>query len=386
MKDPITGMNRDVKITVAHDYFTQRGGAERVAATLISGLQPDRVLTAVLDAPRTFPLPAQVRVETSILQRISIFRHDPRRALPAFPLAWWLLRPVDDGVVICSSSGWSHAIRTTKRARKIVYCHNPARWLYQPEDYFKDQPFAIRTLMRALRPLLKAWDSRAAANADIYIANSRAVARRIERIYNRPALVLHPPVSLDPQGQQVPVAGLDPGYFVTVGRGRGYKNIQNLIAAFAQTPSERLVVVGTPPFQDKVPSNVQSISHISDAELRWVYSNSRALISVSHEDFGLTPLEANSLGTPALVLRAGGFLDSLAEGISGTYVDDTSPDSIKHALDTFPSTWDMSAIKDHASKFSKESFISQLQKIIDDMSAAAKPHLGGRGFDKALSD
>src|SRR5947209_6083339 len=43
----------------------------------------------------------------------------------------------DVDVVLCSSSGWSHGIQAS--VPKVVYCHNPARWLYQPNEYFSSK-------------------------------------------------------------------------------------------------------------------------------------------------------------------------------------------------------------------------------------------------------
>ena len=37
---------------------------------------------------------------------------------------------------------------------------------------------------------------------------------------------------------------------------------------------------------------------MSDAQLRWLYANCKAVVSASHEDFGLTPLEGNLFGKP----------------------------------------------------------------------------------------
>ena len=44
-------------------------------------------------------------------------------------------------------------------------------------------------------------------------------------------------------------------------------------------------------------------------------------VAASHEDFGLTPLEAASFGKPAAVLRWGGFLDTVVEGVSGIFFE-----------------------------------------------------------------
>lgn len=355
-----------VPVTVAHDYFTQRGGAERVAAVLIEAMQPIRVITAVHSPQSTFAIDTTARVETTFLQRVHRFRVDPRLALPAIPLAWWLVPRVEEGIVICSSSGWSHSIRTGRRAMKIVYCHNPARWLYQPEDYFKDHPAILRIAMMALRPLLLRWDRRAADSADVYVANSSTVAQRVQAAYGRKAQVIHPPISIDSTGEQSPVSVGFEDFFMTVGRGRGYKNVDLLLAAFARMPEMNLVVVGAPPRDVPQPPNVRFVSGVSDAELRWLYHHCRALVSVSHEDFGLTPLEANAMGSPALVLRAGGFLDSLAEGVSGRYIEHATEESVVAAVRDFPRDWDRPMIRDHAARFSLDTFVRRIFDLVAD--------------------
>jgi glycosyltransferase involved in cell wall biosynthesis len=104
---------------------------------------------------------------------------------------------------------------------------------------------------------------------------------------------------------------------------------------------------------------------VSEQELRWLYANARALVSVSFEDFGLTPLEANSLGTPALLLRAGGFLDSTEEGVSAAFVDSPAPEAIAQAVTSFPTEWDKAAIMKHASKFCREAFATKMWEVVE---------------------
>ena len=56
--------------------------------------------------------------------------------------------------------------------------------------------------------------------------------------------------------------------------------------------------------------------------MRWLYANAAGLVAVAHEDFGLTPVEAQAFGLPAVVLRSGGYLDSAIEGITAVFVDE----------------------------------------------------------------
>ena len=351
-------------VVIAHDYLTQRGGAERVARELAAALHAERLVTSAYDPKRTFDDFAHIEVQCSLLGKVPFLRSDPRRALPILPLVWRLMPPVEAEVVVCSSSGWAHAIRTRPGVKKVVYCHNPARWLYQREEFLLDQNRLVRAALTMLTPMLRRWDRKAARSADLYIANSRSVARRIWQAYGIRAEVMHPPVLLDPDGGQKEMTGLLPGYFVTVARGRGYKNSEAVIDAFRSLPSERLVVVG-PEADPTDPPNVNRVGEVSEQELRWLYANARALVSVSFEDFGLTPLEANSLGTPALLLRAGGFLDSAEEGVSATFVDIPAPEAIAQAVTSFPTEWDKAAIMKHASKFSREAFATKMWEVVE---------------------
>lgn len=352
-----------MEIALAHDYLTQRGGAERVALELIRRVGTRELITAAHVPDQTWDGFADHRIVTSRDPAMHLLRKDPRRALPILAGVWDRMPPIDADAVIASSSGWAHGIRTTAGTRKIVYCHNPARWLHQPEDYTADLSRPVRTALSVLTPRLKAWDQRAAASADLYLANSTSVATRIRTIYGIEAEVVLPPVTVDTTGDHDRVPDLPEGFFLTVGRARGYKGTDRLVEAFAGLPDHHLAIVGTPPGPD-LPANVTGLGRVTDAQLRWLYAHAQALVSVSHEDFGLTPIEANAFATPVLVLKAGGFLDSTAPGVSGAFIADEEISTIREAVRDFNQDWDRAAIRAHADRFSPTVFAEQIRAAI----------------------
>ncbi|MDK8173673.1 glycosyltransferase [Curtobacterium citreum] len=352
------------RFALAHDYFTQSGGAERVALTLAQVLKVREIATALSEPDSTFPEVGQFNLKNSFLNKIPAFRRDPRLAFPMLPLAWLLRRREEAQIVVASSSGWAHAIRVRKDAKKVVYCHNPPRWLYQPEDYLQNQSRFVKVVLATVRPVLLHLDRAAASSADLYLANSSSVAERIRRAYGREAEIVFPPVSFEANASQDAVPGLADEFFFTIARGRGYKGTAKLVEAFERLPDRTLVIAGSSSLARSLPPNIVSLGHVSDAQLRWLYSKSRALISVSHEDFGLTPLEANAAGTPVLVLAAGGFLDSTEEGVSGAFIKDDSVDSIIEAVCAFRDDWDQEKVIAHAAKFSTAAFEVRLGKIL----------------------
>ncbi len=49
-------------------------------------------------------------------------------------------------------------------------------------------------------------------------------------------------------------------------------------------------------------------------------------MAASYEDFGLTPVEAMMFGKPSVVLRYGGFLETVIDGETGVFFDEpTAP-------------------------------------------------------------
>src|SRR5437868_3905298 len=121
-----------MRVAIVHDYLTQRGGAERVVLSMLKAFPKALVYTSLYDPNSTFQEFRNIEVRTLPIDRIGTLRRNHRLALPLLAPAFSQLK-VDADVVICSSSGWAHGVKTD--ARKVVYCYTPARWLYQPDRY-----------------------------------------------------------------------------------------------------------------------------------------------------------------------------------------------------------------------------------------------------------
>jgi glycosyltransferase involved in cell wall biosynthesis len=258
-----------------------------------------------------------------------------------------------------------------------VYCHAPARWLYQRERYLGSAGPVARTGLGLLFRPLQRWDRAAAAGADRYLANSTWIAREVERIYGLEAEVVHPPVRIDVSSARRPLDGLEPGYVLCVSRLLPYKNVEAVVAAHRLLPGERLVVVGEGPEEARLRSvaekNVVFAGSVGDAELRWLYANARCLVTASYEDFGLTPVEAAAFGKPTAALRFGGFLDTIREGETGVLFDCPDPTQIAAALtELLAGQWDENDLRGHAASFSEERFGRRLREIVDEELSAGE--------------
>lgn len=363
------------RVAIAHDYLTQRGGAERVVLALMKAFPEAPVYTTLFNPETTFPEFAGARIVTSWLNRIPALRRDHRRALPLLPFAANSLR-IDADVVVASSTGWAHGFPTT--GRTLVYCHSPARYLYLTEQYLGAP--ASRTLrglaLLALKTPITAWDQQAARRASRYLANSTVVQDRIKDVYRIEADVVPPPAGVDAHGPQQPVKALADGrpFYLVVSRLLPYKNVGQVVEAFRNV-ERRLVVVGRGPLRGELrassPQNVVLLEDLSDAQLRWVYAHASALVAPSFEDFGLTPLEAGAHGKPTLALRAGGYLDTIREGVNGLFFEAPDAASIAAAVVRHEAArWDAQAIRSWVARFDETRFIVRVKAEVDDLASA----------------
>ncbi len=358
------------QVAIVHDYLTQRGGAERVVLVMLEAFPQATLFTSLYEPSLTYTEFSTAEVRTSTLNRVNLFRRHHRLALPLLAHTFSDIH-VEADVVLCSSSGWAHGVAAA--GRKVVFCYNPARWLYQRTHYFR--PWSPSAAGSApLRPFLRRWDLRAARSADRYVVISTAVRERVMRTYGIDAEVLPPPYGLQPGAPEEPVTEVEAPFCLCVSRLLPYKNIDVLITAFARLRDVQLVIVGTGPDEKRLRrlagSNVRFVGAASDAQLRWLYSRCAGVVSAAIEDFGLTAVEAAIFGAPTAVLRAGGFLDSVVEGVTGVFFESPDAAHVRAAVrDMLATTWDQATLRAHAERFGPRPFIDRLRRIVQDVAA-----------------
>ena len=352
-------------LALVHDYLTQRGGAERVVASWAEAFPRAPIYTSLFDPSTTFSEFDPSRVNTSWLNTLAPLRHRHR-------LAFGVLAPtmsrwhIDADVVLASSSGWAHGVRTN--GRLVVYCHAPARWLYQTERYLRARSFGSRAHLatKILNPALTRWDQRAAHRADLYVANSTYTAQLIEDIYGLQAVVLAPPVNSPPANLDVPV-GCD---VVVVARLLPYKNIDLVLDVAMLSPELTFRVVGDGPLrrqlEQRATANVTFVGPVTDEQLWREYAGARLHLAVSHEDFGITPLEAAGAGRATVARRSGGYLDTITEA-TGVLVDEdhVTADSVRDAVvEALRRSWDARTLYEHAARFSPQIHVAKLKELL----------------------
>jgi glycosyltransferase involved in cell wall biosynthesis len=204
-----------------------------------------------------------------------------------------------------------------------------------------------------------------APRVDLFIANSREVAGRIERYYGRSATVIPPPVGLPPYHPQ------EPGdFYLAGGRLVPYKRLDLAVRAFTALGLP-LNVFGEgrdrTSLQASAGPNVEFLGHVSEARRRELFARCRAFVFPGAEDFGITPLEALAAGRAVIAYAAGGALDSLIEGVTGRFFYQQTAAALAVAVAASRyDTYDSPALRRHAEGFGLDVFLARMRAVIED--------------------
>lgn len=357
-----------MRVALVHDYCFEQGGAENVVEVWLEMFPQAPLYTSIYNPAAMHPTFRQADIRTSFLQHITQEKRRAKALLPLYPLAFarFDLRGYD--LILSSASSFAKDIRKPPAARHICYCHNPTRFLWQDQVYLAGQGRAVQWASRVARAGLRQRDYAAAQRVDAFIANSAVVARRIQQVYRRPATVIHPPIRLA-EFPEPTAASREQAPYLVVSRLVGYKRVDLAVEA-ANQRQVPLLVVGEGPDRARLEAlagpTVQFRGRVPRAEIPALLGAARALIFPGEEDFGLTPLEAMAAGTPVIAYAAGGALETVVEGETGTFFPTQTVAALTATLRRFgPDTWDRARLRAHAARFDVAVFQQKLQAFIE---------------------
>jgi len=355
-----------VKVAIVHDYLVNKGGAERVVESL-HRLYPDApIYTSLYHPDATYESFRGADVRTSPLQKYSSDPAAFRRLLPLFGRAFRNMKLDGYDVVISSSAGFAHRVRVPRGTCHVVYSYSPPRFLWGPDyDVAGVAPRWARPVVPTVLAAMRRSDKRAAHNPHFYLAVSAIAAERLRAVYGRTATVIHPPVAVD-RFHIAPVTG---DYYLIVARLLPHRNVELAVRAFTKM-GRKLVVVGDGPMRESLEAaagpSVKFRGSVDEKTLIDLYSRCRGLIVPGEEDFGLTPLEANASGRPAIALRAAGAMETLIDGVTGIHFAPATPAALAMAVEHAErTTFDPVALRAHADSFAETVFHGRVRAFVE---------------------
>jgi glycosyltransferase involved in cell wall biosynthesis len=344
-----------MKLALVQDWFAVNGGAEKVVRELVD-MYPEADIFSLVDflndSDRQEILKGK-KSTSSYLQHFPFAREHFRNYLPLFPNAIESLDLSGYELIISSSYSVAKGVKKEKGQIHICYCHSPVRYAWDlRKEYLAGLSLPKKILSAITLAYIRKWDLGTSKRVDLFIANSKNVAERIKRIYNRDSVVIYPPVD---------TASFSPDenkgdYYFTTLRVVPYKRLDLIIDTFNQLPDKKLIVAGEGPALEKLKkkagSNISFAGFLSKNELVGLMQKARAFILAAEEDFGITSLEAQSCCTPVIAYRKGGYLETVVEGKTGVFFDHQTTDSLRNAIIGFENS---------GIRFRKEDFIANVE-------------------------
>lgn len=369
------------KIAIVYDWLDKWGGVERVLINLHELLPEAEFFTSYQDLAKA-PWSRNLKVRTSFIQKLPRFMKTDRVvSLPFYPYAFESFDFSKYDLVISVTSSFAKSIITKPGTKHICYLLTPTRylWIY-PELYFQNNLFKILT--RNYLTKLREWDFIAAQRPDKIISLSETVAKRCKKYYQRDSEIIHPPfdsnywekIKSKVNIQKSNLKLKFKNYFLVVSRLEPYKRIDLVISAF-DSIKENLVIVGEGSQQHKLKktsgNNVIFLNQLTDYELGYLYTNSKALIMPEEEDFGYVALEAQIFNCPVLAYRKGGATETVNEPELGLFFENQTVKALIDVVKKFNMIkYKIKAnVKKYGPKnierFAKQTFAQKIKAVIN---------------------
>ena len=227
---------------------------------------------------------------------------------------------------------------------------------------------------------------------DVLVANSVFTQGWVQQLWQRSSEVLHPPVSMRTAGAKEQVV-LGVGRFFPRGQGHSKKQLElvqafrvlvdgglsgwtlHLVGGCSDTGRDYLETVRAAAAGYPVELHVNALGSELDAlyARASVYWHAAGLgeDAQQHPDrlehFGISTVEAMSAGAVPVVLRAGGLVETVRDGVDGFHVDDLDGFDVRArglAADPLLLQRFSSAAAERARGFSLEAFDARLEELL----------------------
>lgn len=369
-----------MKVAIVHDWLTNYGGAETFVELLLKIYPDSDIFTLVYDKKKLKNHFENNKIYTSRMQKLPFASKLYTKLLKFMPREFESFDFSGYDLVISSSSSCAKGVIVPPHIPHIAYIHSPMRYAWDLFfDYKKRSGALTRFFMERWMPEIRQWDYISSQRIDTICANSRYIARRIQKYWARDSIVVYSPVNTKrffPKSDNDVNNNSGKGdFYVAFSRLVQYKRVDLAVSALKGS-GKKLVVIGSGPEAKRLKAlaagdeNITFTGRISDEAVRAYLQNCRALIFSAEEDFGLTPVETQACGSPVIAFGRGGACETVIDGKTGVFFAEQTVDSLKTALERFEKLDAEGAFKPeeivrHAQTFSESRFIAEFKAAVE---------------------
>ena len=356
-----------MKVAIVHDWLTNLGGAEKVLRAICDLFPGAPIYTIVYNEKRMGGLFSDREIIPSKIQRFPFAKTQYTKYLPFMPKAVEAFDLSSFDLVISSSTSCAKGVLTGADTLHLCYCATPMRYAW---DFYFEYLGGSGRLMKALIPhfmhKVRIWDYITHQRVDYFMANSRTVQRRIQKHYGRDSEVVYPFVDTD-----FFVPGQETGdFYLIVSRLVPYKRIDLAIEAFNELQLPLVIIGDGGEFQhlSKIAGpTIKLLGRQPDDIILQYYQTCRGFVFPGYEDFGITPLEAQSCGRGVIAYNRGGATETVVDGITGCFFETQTADSLKEAVLRYQKlNLEKDRIRENAQRFSKEHFQKHFMRFVEE--------------------
>jgi len=364
------------KIAIVHDGIFCRGGGERVLLKIINAFPNADIYTSIYDSENTFPEFKKYHIRVTWLQHF--VKNERMFKLLFYPSAILAMQSLDlrnYDLLIITGTHCSKYIKASPKAAIVYYCFTPFRLAWNPSSYsaYLNSSGIKKIALEFIISRLKKIDYKHAQKITNFIAMTDETAQRIRDAYGFSGEVAIINPSIDTSKFEFSNEHGD--FYLIVSRLEKYKMVELAIQVFNDI-GKKLIIIGQGTEKENLKkqakSNILFYESMDDAQLIDFYKRCKALIFPQHEDYGLTPIEANACGKPVIAYSKGGvratqipYSNENPNKWTAIFFEEQSKDSLEEAIKLFESLEpDRSFIKEHSKKFDDTIFQRKILQYV----------------------
>lgn len=366
-----------LRVAIVTDWMYGPGGSDRFVTQVLKLFPNAELFTAYYNSDSYFGrYEPEVKVNASFIQKLPLTHKLYRHYSFLAPLAFESMNFTGYDLVISLSAGPAKGVITAVDQPHISIILTPPRSLWDGESNVRASK--LKGLYRVVSPLiahyLRVWDRTAFERANLHLSISNYIAKKVVKIYGKETDVVYPGIDdwwFEPPSLESVKGENQKPYFLVVSRLYDYKRVDWAIKACMKNELD-LLIVGEGPdrpyLETRVGDRIRFLGFQPDDQLKQLYKNAEALIFPGEEDYGYTPLEAMSQGTPVIAFNRGGVTETVVEGITGEFFGEINELSEKLAkFDKLK--YNEKAIVENAKRFSEKQFRKDFIKQLDNFYA-----------------